>query len=108
IPPVKALHTALAQNLQLRLAVMKWIAPAAVDVAAPAILGIPPVSDKVWEVREAQKHFGFDAPFNAHKDVRAKQRDRVFTKGLKPSDDGLIESQQHIGSMDVHNAATLG
>jgi len=39
-------------------------------------------------------------PNDAHQDMRAKQRDRVFTEGLPPSDDGLDESQQHIGSMD--------
>jgi len=36
--------------------------------------------------------------------MRAKQRDRVFSKGLKPSDAGLDESEQHIGFMDSKQA----
>lgn len=106
--PVKAIHAFLHSNISVRMLFMNFIAPQAVPVAAPAILGIPPLSDKVWEVREAQKHFGFDIPSEAHQDVRAKQRDRVFVKGEKPSDEGLVESQAHIGALDVHNPAKVG
>ena len=61
----------------------------------------------MWEVREAQAHFGFDVPSAAHPDLRAKQRERVFDKGESPSDEGLVESEQHIGTMDVHRAARV-
>ena len=108
IPAVKAMHSLLASNEQLLIGFMRWLAPAAVDIAAPAILGIPPLSDRTWEVREAQKAFGFDIPAEAHQDVRAKQRDRVFTKGEKPSDEGLIESEKYIGAMDGNDAAVMG
>ena len=108
IAPVKAFHKLLEANMNLRLAFMGWLAPSAVDVAAPALLGIPPLSDKVWEVREAQRHFGFDAPAEAHLDFRAKQRDRVLNKGLQPSDEGLVESEKYIGSMDVHHPEQVG
>ena len=37
-----------------------------------------------------------------------EQRKRVFIDGAKPSDEGLEESQAHIGTMDVHNPAKLG
>ncbi|HSX68435.1 oxygenase MpaB family protein [Nocardioides sp.] len=104
----KALHKLFERSMNIRLWMFSMLAPAAVDVAAPAILGITPVSDRIWEVREAQAHFGFDVPGEAHHDIRAKQRDRVFNKGLKPSDAGLEESQAHIGSMDVHNPEKLG
>lgn len=106
--PVKAIHSLLHSNLWVRLTFMNFIAPQAVPVAAPAILGIPPLSDKVWEVREAQAHFGFDIPSEAHQDVREKQRERVFVKGEQPSDEGLVESQAHIGAMDVHAPAKVG
>ncbi|GAB4002743.1 hypothetical protein GCM10028772_04450 [Nocardioides ultimimeridianus] len=106
--PVKAMHSFLNSNLSVRLLFMDFIAPQAVPVAAPAILGIPPVSDKVWEVREAQAHFGFDVPAEAHRDLRDRQHERVFAKGEKPSDEGLVESQAHIGSMDVLNPQALG
>ncbi|HWU22166.1 MAG TPA: oxygenase MpaB family protein [Nocardioides sp.] len=106
--PVKAMHSFLNSNLYVRMLFMSFIAPQAVPVAAPAILGIKPVSEKVWEVREAQQHFGFDIPAEAHKDMRARQYERVFEKGEKPSDEGLEESQAHIGSLDVLHPEVLG
>ena len=51
VAPMKALNALLNSNLQLRLAMMTWLSPQAVPVAAPAILGIPPKSSKVWGVR---------------------------------------------------------
>lgn len=102
--PTKAFHLLLERNLTLRLALMRLLAPQAVDVAIPVILGIPPVSDKVWTVREAQAAFGYDVPSEAHPDMRAKQRERVFEKGLEPSDEGLLESESFIGAMDAAEA----
>lgn len=106
--PTRALHWLMDRNIPLRLWFMNLIAPQALPVAAPMMLGIPPLSDKIWEVREAQEHFGFAVPSQAHQDLRAKQRDRVFNQGVAPSDEGLEESQAHIGSMDVHAAAKVG
>lgn len=104
----KVLHKFFEKSMNARLMLFTLLAPAAVDVAAPAILGIKPKIDRIWEVREAQAHFGFDAPADAHHDIRARQRDRVFKQGLKPSDEGLEESQKHIGSMNVEHPEVLG
>jgi len=98
IASMKAFHKLLESNMALRLAFIGPLAPQAVAVAGPAMLGMPPKSDRIWGVREAQEHFGFDIPSEAHPDVRAKQRDRVFNKGLKPLEDGMEESQKYIGS----------
>lgn len=106
--PTKFLHWVMDRNIHLRLWFMNLIAPQAVPVAAPMMLGIPPLSDKIWGVREAQAAFGFDLPAEAHQDLRAKQYKRVFEQGEKPSDEGLEESQAHIGTMDVRNAGKLG
>ena len=108
VGPMRAFHRLLEANLSLRLAFMRWVAPQAVAVGAPAILGIAPRSERVWGVREAQEHFGFALPAEAHPDFRAKQRDRVFAKGLEPSEDGLEESQQHLGAMDPREPANVG
>jgi uncharacterized protein (DUF2236 family) len=105
--PVKVVHTLLHHSDTLLGLVAKIVAPSAYEIAAPALLGIPPLSDKVWEVREAQAHFGFDIPSEAHHDVRARQQDRVFAKGEKPSDDGLIESQELIGSLGRNGLRAL-
>lgn len=104
----KALHMFFERSMNARLALFQMLAPAAVDVAAPAILGIKPASDRIWDVREAQEHFGFAIPAEAHHDLRAKQADRVFNQGAKPSDEGLEESQAHIGSMDVLTPEKVG
>ena len=106
--PVKAFHALLKARPQLGLAFMNWLAPQMIPIGAPAVLGIPPKSDRIWEVREAQAHFGFEIPSEAHPDFRAKQRDRVFGQGLRPLDDGLEESQAHIGTMDVRHPARVG
>lgn len=106
--PTKAFHVALAQDMRLRLALMQLIAPQAVPVAAPALLGVEALDPTVTTPREAQARLGLDLPSEAHPDMRAKQRDRVFGKGLTPTDDGLQESQRYIGAMDVHNAAYVG
>ncbi|HET7734899.1 MAG TPA: oxygenase MpaB family protein [Nocardioidaceae bacterium] len=106
--PNKMLHDFFAHNLQARLMLMNLLAPQAVPVAAPAILGIPAVNPVTMLPREAQAAYGVDVPSEAHRDIRARQRQRVFVQGEKPSDAGLEESQAHIGSMDVLNPAKVG
>ncbi|HEY0890215.1 MAG TPA: oxygenase MpaB family protein [Nocardioides sp.] len=106
--PVRALHLLLASNMQARLALMNLLAPQAVPVAAPAMLGVEPLNPVTTTPREAQARLGLDVPSEAHPEMRAKQRRRVFAEGRSPSDEGLTESQQFIGSMDVHNPAYVG
>ncbi|MFC7496937.1 MULTISPECIES: oxygenase MpaB family protein [unclassified Nocardioides] len=106
--PVKALHGLLAASMRVRLVVMQFLAPQAIPVAAPAMLGIAPLHPVTTTPRETQARLGLDLPSAAHPDMRAKQRDRVFNLGEKPSDEGLVESQRYIGSMDVHNPAYVG
>ncbi|GGC74891.1 DUF2236 domain-containing protein [Hoyosella rhizosphaerae] len=102
---LKPFHAVVARTNPLKFWLMELIAPQAVQVAAPAFLGIPPLNPITMTPREAQEKYGFDAPNDAHKDMRAKQYDRVFGKGLTPSDEGLIESEQHIGSIaPLHSA----
>jgi hypothetical protein len=57
--------------------------------------------------REAQAKYGFDVPSEAHANLRQRQRDRVFGAGEKPSDEGLIESEEHIGPMDARRAVRI-
>ncbi|TSE00274.1 DUF2236 domain-containing protein [Skermania sp. ID1734] len=99
-PIIKNLHTLIDRSLPLKFWLMNLLAPQAVPVAAPAILGIPAVNPITMTPREAQQKYGFDIPSEAHKRMRAKQYDRVFNKGLAPSDDGLLESEIHIGNMN--------
>jgi hypothetical protein len=100
-PPIKAIHTLMHKSVPLTFQLMKLIAPAALPVAAPVLLGIPAVNPVTMTPREAQRKYGYDVPREAHQDLRAKQHDRVFARGEKPSDEGLVESQQHIGAMEA-------
>lgn len=98
--PNKIGHAIIARSPVLTYFMAKLLAPAAFPTVAPVILGIPPVSPVTMTPREAQEKYGYAIPSEAHPAMRAKQRDRVFGQGLAPSDEGLEESQQHIGSMD--------
>ena len=75
------------------------IAPHAMDVALPAVLGIPAEQDITMTPREAQAAYGFDVPAEAHQAMRARQHSRVFDEGMPASDAGLVESQAHIGAL---------
>jgi uncharacterized protein (DUF2236 family) len=101
----RVLFAAIHRSLRFTLWFADLIAPAVVPIGAPAILGIAPKSDKVWDPREAQAHFGVDLPAVAHPAFRAKQHDKVFAKGEKPLDDGLLESQKHWGDLEGYNYA---
>lgn len=106
--PTRAIHSFLARSMALRFALMNLIAPQAVPVAMPAMLGIPALEPVTMTPREAQARYGLAVPGEAHPDMRARQRTRVFEQGEKPSDAGLEESQRYIGMMDVHDAARVG
>jgi uncharacterized protein (DUF2236 family) len=98
--PLKLGHTVVARFPVLTYYLAKILAPAAFPVLAPVILEISPLNPITMTPREAQEKYGFDVPNDAHQGMRTAQRDRVFAEGVAPSDDGLEESQQHIGSMD--------
>lgn len=98
--PTKAFHEVVARSDNAWLALVNTLLPDLVPLGGPARFGVPPLSDKIWAVREAQAAFGVDIPAEAHPDLRAKQYARVFREGRKASDEGLVESQSHIGSLD--------
>ncbi len=75
------------------------VIPTTMPIVAHVILGTPAKSDVTMTPREAQKLYGYDAPAQAHKALRAKQERRVFGEGAAPSDEGLVESETYIGSM---------
>lgn len=98
--PLKLIFTALADNPELYLKVAEYLVPKTAPIVAPVILDMPARSPKTMTPREAQRRYGYDLPDVAHPELRAKQEQRVFGAGQKPSDEGLIESQAHLGAMD--------
>ncbi len=75
------------------------LSPSTVPVAAPILLGVPPVSTELLTPAEARKRYGFDRTAEAHRELRARQAQRVFGEGRAPSDEGLFESEPILGSM---------
>ena len=97
--PVKAVLAMLQANKQLYATVAEYMIPTTTPIVAPAILDIPATNPITMTPREAQKLYGYDIPSQAHLGFRARQEDRVFGKGEKPSDEGLVESENFFGSM---------
>lgn len=95
---LRTLLRAVYSNKALFMRIAEYMVPTTVPVAAHAILGIPAQSEVTMTPREAQARYGYDIPAEAHKELRAKQEKRVFGEGLAPSDEGLIESEQFIGT----------
>ncbi|WP_370247324.1 oxygenase MpaB family protein [Nocardioides sp.] len=92
-------HRVLAASVPLQIAFLELLAPDAVAVAAPVLLDLPAREPITMTPREAQARYGFDRPDRAHPDLRARQHERVFGQGVAPSDEGLVESEAHIGPM---------
>ena len=102
--PLKFAFKFLADNPELYVKVAEFLVPKTAPIVAPAVLGMPAKSDVTMSPREAQKLYGYDVPASAHPGLRQRQAERVFGKGIAPSDEGLIESQAHFGPMDTQRA----
>lgn len=105
--PLRIGHGLIARSSVLTYALGQWLAPAAFETLAPVILGVKPVNEITMTPREAQTKYGFDIPSEAHGALRQRQYDRVFGAGESPSDEGLVESEQHIGPMDPRDIARI-
>jgi len=86
-------------NKRLELLALKQLSPMTVPVVAPVFLGVPPRNPEVVTPAEARARYGLDRPADAHLELRARQATRVFGEGAAPSDEGLIESQEILGSL---------
>lgn len=81
------------------LALLKVLSPMTYPVVAPIRLGVPPVTAEVITPAEARRRYGFEPPAVAHQELRNRQAERVFGKGIEPSDEGLIESVPILGAL---------
>lgn len=84
---------------RVELALLAQLSPATVQVAAPVLLGIAPSNPETISPAQARERYGFARPAEAHLELRARQRARVFDQGSAPSDAGLVESEPILGSM---------
>jgi uncharacterized protein (DUF2236 family) len=84
-------------STRLQLALLQLLSPMTVPVAAPALLGVPPVNPEIVSPALARARYGYDKPSEAHEELRARQAQRVFGEGVSPSDEGLVESEPVLG-----------
>ena len=97
---LRVAFAAMVRNPALYARLAEILVPTTTPIVAPALLGVQPASPETMTPREAQARYGFDLPADAHAGMRARQRNRVFGEGARPSDDGLYESEQLIGAME--------
>ncbi|MFI8976040.1 oxygenase MpaB family protein [Nocardia asteroides] len=95
----RALFRVLVSNTWLYARATQVLLPTTADVVVPRILRIPPTDPVTMTPREAQARYGYDLPAQAHQDLRRRQETRVFADRADPSDEGLLESEQFIGTM---------
>lgn len=98
-PVLRATFLSLMVSKRLQLRLLGLLSPSTVPVAAPVLLGVPPVNDEVLTPAQARERYGYDKPAEAHLAWRAKQHERVFGMGEAPSDAGLIESETVLGRL---------
>jgi len=84
---------------RLELLLLRLLSPMTVPVVAPVLLGVPPVNEEVVTPVQARARYGLDRPAEAHREFRERQAARVFGEGEAPSDQGLLESQEILGSL---------
>ena len=58
-----------------------------------------PVNAEVLTPAGARERYGYQKPAEAHLEWRAKQHERVFGRGERPSDAGLVESEPVLGRL---------
>jgi uncharacterized protein (DUF2236 family) len=88
-----------ARNLSVQRWVLGTVAPRTLAIIEPHWQGLEPVSPEVLTPAQARERYGYARPSEAHLELRARQRDRVFDEHQPPSDEGLIESQPVLGKL---------
>ncbi len=99
VAPLRISFRVIGMSSRLQLLVLQQLSPSTVTVAAPVLRSVPARTAVTATPRAAQHRFGYDNPRDAHQDLRARQRRRVFDEGRTPSDEGIIESQPILGTV---------
>jgi uncharacterized protein (DUF2236 family) len=97
-PPMKIAFRLGHLNRRVELRLLRILSPSTVPVVAPILLGVPPLRPETSTPAEARKRYGYEKPSEAHREWRERQRARALA-GQTPSEAGLIESQEVLGSL---------
>lgn len=95
--PLRVGFRVVAASTRLQLILLRLISPATLPIGERVLLSVPPRNLTTTTPREAQRRYGYDAPSQAHFELRERQAVRVFGEGLAPSDEGIVESQPILG-----------
>ncbi|KAA1421828.1 DUF2236 domain-containing protein [Nocardioides humilatus] len=98
-PYLRLVFGAVHHVMPLKLLAIRQLSPKLLPVVLPYWNDVPPESPVVLTPAEARERYGYARPSEAHLELRAKQRERVFGRGEAPSDIGIIESQEILGSI---------
>ena len=98
-PVIRSAFGLVSLSTSTQLALLQRLSPSTVPIAEPALRGIAPVKEEVLSPADARERYGYQKPAEAHRDLRARQRDRVFARGEDASDSGLVESQSVLGRL---------
>lgn len=99
VTPLSAAFTAISLSKRLQLMLLRLISPTTLPIGARVLLATPPTNPVTMTPREAQARYGYAIPAQAHRELREKQKTRVFGAGLAASDETIIESQPILGSI---------
>lgn len=98
-PVMRAAFAAANLNTRVKLELLTFLSPMTRSVVAPVFYGVPPTEQVVRTPAEAREQHGFDKPAEAHLALRARQAERVFGAGDRPSDEGIVESEPILGAI---------
>jgi hypothetical protein len=87
----------ISLNGPAQVALLRLLSPMTVPVAAPVLLEVPPTNPEVLTPAQARERYGYELPRDAHLELRARQHQKVFGEGAKPSDVGIRESEAVLG-----------
>ena len=96
---LKPMMAVLHRSIPLQRWLFGILAPKALPIVEPHWQGIAPLNLVVLTPAEARENYGYLKPAEAHLELRARQRARVFEDHQAPSDEGLIESQSVLGAL---------
>lgn len=75
-PLARLTFAAVHRSSRAELAVLRVLSPSTVPVVAPVLLGVPPHTPEVLTPQQARARGGYEAPAQAHLDLRARQARR--------------------------------
>ncbi|RZS40921.1 uncharacterized protein (DUF2236 family) [Herbihabitans rhizosphaerae] len=99
IVPVMRVSFRLARiSRWFQLGALHLLSPTTTSVVAPILFRVPPTTSETLTPAQARERYGYPKPAEAHLELRARQHQRVFTDRQQPSEVGLVESEDILGT----------